>query len=711
MIGISVGSPKASISIADTEEKLERCSMLEIRRVGVVGAGTMGSGIAQKVAQEGIHVILVDVKDEFVQKGLANIKTLLDEAVQKKILTPQQAEETISRIEGTTQIERLKDADLVIEAVFEDMQVKSQLFSRLDSLCDKKTILATNTSSFSVSELAKSTKREDRFIGLHYFYHPAKNRLLEIIPGKKTSAVSVELGKFFSSRTGKTGIVVKDSPGFAVNRFFVPWLNEATRILGEGIADIPTIDAATKNTFGIGMGPFVLMNVTGIPIAYHSASALGENFGDFYRPSETLKKQFESGAQWNTEGAPDPSKFQTVSDRLLGVVFLVVCQIVQEDVCSIADIDRGARIGLRWAFGPFEKMNSLTIEKSYQLVEAVTRKYGLDIPANLKEHREKRREWEIKYVESSVQGAVAYITVNRPETLNALNPTVAKQLAEEFDRVNARDDVRVIVLTGAGGKAFVAGADIGFFIDNLQRDNFEAIYDFTKDGHELLTRMDESKKLVIAKMDGVALGGGLELALAADCVVASTRSSMSFPETGIGIYPGLAGMWRTAKCVGKELAKYLVLTGRMIDARTAHSIGLVEYICDASELDEKVNAIALSPEKVITKAKKETVRGEVPPEFEKIISLFSDGNIGSLLDWKRLRTDNEQTAKIAKVISYKAPIAIRMANEIIDREFGKPLREAIRIELENLQKIFGTADALEGLKSVVERRRPTYTGH
>jgi enoyl-CoA hydratase/3-hydroxyacyl-CoA dehydrogenase len=684
--------------------------MPEIRKVGVIGAGTMGSGIAQKIAQEGISVVLVDVKEEFVQRGLANIKGLLNEGVQKELFMPQQVEQILSRIEVTTQIERLSDADLVIEAVFEDMQMKKQLFLRLDSICNKKTVFATNTSSFSVSELAESTKRQDRFIGLHYFYHPAKNRLLEIIPGKKTSAASVELGKFFSSRTGKTCIIVKDSPGFAVNRFFVPWLNEATRILGDRVAGIPTIDAAARNTFGIGMGPFVLMNVTGIPIAYHSAATLGEKFGNFYSPGETLKKQFESGAQWHTEGTPDASKFETVSDRLLGVVFLVVCQIAQESVCSAADIDRGARIGLRWAFGPFEKMNSLTIEKSYKLVENVARKYGLNVPTNLQERREKRKEWEIEYVESSVHGAVAQITINRPETMNALNPTVVRQLAEEFDSLNARDDIRVIVISGAGGKAFVAGADIGFFVDNLKRNNFKAIYDFTKKGHELLTRIDESEKLVIAKMDGVALGGGLELALAADCIVASTRSSMSFPETGIGIYPGLAGMWRTAKYIGKELAKYLVLTGRMIDAQTAHSIGLVEYVSEPSEFDQIVSALVSSPDKVITKAKKETARRGVPPEFQKIIGLFSDRNIASLLDWKSLKTDDEQTAKIAKTLSYKAPIAVRMANEIIDKEFGKPLREAIKIDLENLQKIFSTADALEGLKSVVERRRPAYKG-
>jgi enoyl-CoA hydratase / 3-hydroxyacyl-CoA dehydrogenase len=153
-----------------------------MKKVGIIGAGNMGSGIAQKTAQEGLSVVLVDVKPEFVEKGIATMRATLNEAVERKILKPEQADATMNRIHGDTDVSETKDCDLVIEAVFEDMEVKKDLFSRLDQACGPQTILATNTSSFSVDELARATRRPDRFVGLHFFYHPAKNRLLEIIP-------------------------------------------------------------------------------------------------------------------------------------------------------------------------------------------------------------------------------------------------------------------------------------------------------------------------------------------------------------------------------------------------------------------------------------------------------------------------------------------------------------------------------------------------
>ena len=211
-------------------------------------------------------------------------------------------------------------------------------------------------------------------------------------------------------------------------------------------------------------------------------------------------------------------------------------------------------------------------------------------------------------------------------------------------------------------------------------------------------------------MDGLALGGGLELALAADCIAASEKASMSFPETGIGIYPGLGGMARTSRYAGKELAKYLVLTGKTINAATAHAIGLVEYLFSPAEIDAKVEALAREPQNAITKGKKDKTVGELPAEFEKIEKLFSDENIGVLLDWKNMETDDPAIQKIAKTISYKAPLAVKMANELMDGGFGLTLDEAIELELSRLEEIFSTGDALEGLKSVLERRRPSYKG-
>jgi enoyl-CoA hydratase/3-hydroxyacyl-CoA dehydrogenase len=286
-----------------------------INKIAVIGAGNMGSGIVQKIAHEGIPVVMVDVKDEFVERGLGIIKETLGKAVERKIVRPEHVGEILSRITGTTDMNAVADADIVIEAVFEDKDVKTELFQKLDEICSEKTILATNTSSFFVRDFAEKTKRPDRFVGLHYFYHPAMNRLLEIIPHEGTSAETIETCLLAAKLHGKTAIVVKDAPGFAVNRFFVPFLNEAARMLEEGLADIPTIEEGAKRAFRIGMGPFQLMNVTGIPIAVHSSTTLGSELGPFYATAEILKTQMEKKENWNLEGEVDESKLQPVIDR------------------------------------------------------------------------------------------------------------------------------------------------------------------------------------------------------------------------------------------------------------------------------------------------------------------------------------------------------------------------------------------------------------
>jgi enoyl-CoA hydratase/3-hydroxyacyl-CoA dehydrogenase len=293
--------------------------MSQIKKIAVIGAGNMGSGIAQKIAQEGIHVILVDMNEEFVERGIKTIRQLLKEAVARKIFSSEHVHDILSRIIGTCDFEMVADADLVIEAVFEDKKVKLDVFQKLDQVCSQKTILATNTSSFYVHEFADKTSRPDRFVGLHYFYHPAKNRLLEVIPHEKTSKETLEKSLLAAKLHGKTAIVVKDAPGFAVNRFFVPFLNEAARLLEEGVANIPTIEEAAKQAFKTGMGPFELMNVTGIPIAVHSTTTLGDELGPFYATADILKAQKDKNENWDLKGEIDQTKIPSVQDRFYGV--------------------------------------------------------------------------------------------------------------------------------------------------------------------------------------------------------------------------------------------------------------------------------------------------------------------------------------------------------------------------------------------------------
>jgi len=678
---------------------------MSVRKVGIIGAGTMGSGIAQKIAQEGIEVALVDTEDRFVQKGMENIRKSLANAVERKILTPDKANEAANRINPTTRLETVKDADIVIEVIFEDMDVKKELFRKLDALCDEKTILASNTSSFSIDELASYVKRKDRFLGLHFFYHPAKNRLLEVVPGKNTSKETLALGNSFSKLIGKIAIDVKDAPGFAVNRFFVPWLNEATRLLGEGVANAPTVDDVAKKVFGIGMGPFELMNATGIPIAYHSTVSLSKNLGAFYAPSDILMQQFEKKEPWELKGDVDRARAAEIEDRFLGTVFVVACQLVGEGVASIEDTDRGAKIGLRWKLGPFEMMNMYGIERSYGIVEGFLRKYpDMKMPGNLRERHEIKEGWSISYVDLLVEGNVARIIFNRPEAMNAITEEVMRQLDDRFRRAESDPRIKAIVLEGAG-KAFVAGADIQYFIDKIESGRIEDIVAFTKYGHSVLERIDASKKLIIAKLDGLALGGGAEISLAADTIVASERGTIGFPETGIGIYPGLGGTQRTSRCIGKELAKYLVLTGKILDAKTAASIGLVEYVVPHDEIDGRILALANGKE-VVTKSTKRNI--VLTEEFKAIQRQFTDENIQGTLSGA-----GEPSAivkPIAKTISYKAPLAIKLANRLIDEGSKLPLGDGLQLELDHLKEIFSTKDAFEGLSSVVARRRPVFKG-
>ena len=678
--------------------------MSQINKVGVIGAGNMGSGIAQKFAQEGIDVVMVDMKDEFVQRGVETIKNMLQEGIERKIFTPEKVDEILSRISGSTDYSAVADADLVIEAVFEDKGVKSELFKKLDGACNDNTILATNTSSFYVRDFAEQTNRPERFIGLHYFYHPAKNRLLEVIPWEKTSQETVEKSLLAAKLHGKTAIVVKDAPGFAVNRFFVPFLNEAARMLEENVADIPTIEEAAKRAFKIGMGPFMLMNVTGIPIAVHAATTLGEELGPFYAPCELLKDQKEKGVNWDLEGDVDEPKIQPVMERFYGVCLGVAAALVDEGVASIEDTDRGAKIGLRWIKGPFEIMNKIGIDATYSAVKRIVDIYpDFDMPEILTQQKEAGQPFTFSYVDLDIKKDIAFITLNRPEAMNSLNEAVMSQLSEKFLEAEANPEVKAIVFQGAG-KAFVAGADIRYFVNKIKNEKIPEIVAFTRKGHELLLRIENSPKLTIALLDGLSLGGGSELALACQAIVATPAGSMGFPETSIGIYPGLGGMLRLARHVGPALAKYYVFTGIPITAENAHALGIVDYLVTPADVDGALNEL-------IEKGKPDKYRQrEIPVNYKILADMTSPDNVARLLSGKPPQVSDESLAsKTAKMIGYKAPIALKIADAIIDQQVGQSMTEAVEIELGKLQEIFSTADALEGLTSV-GRKRPEFKG-
>jgi len=248
---------------------------MEIKRIGVIGAGSMGNGIAQVASQAGYQVIMRDIEDRFVQNGLKAIEKFLSKSVEKGKMTEEQKKEVFGRIKGTTRMEELKDVDLVIEAVFEDLSLKRDVFKQLDEVTKPHVILATNTSSMSVTEIAMATKRPEKVAGMHFFNPAPLMKLVEVIRAYHTSDETVKITMDLARKMGKEPVEVKkDSPGFIVNRLMIPHMLEAVKMAEEGVASIEDIDKAVKLGLNYPMGPFELMDLTGIDIAHHVADYL-----------------------------------------------------------------------------------------------------------------------------------------------------------------------------------------------------------------------------------------------------------------------------------------------------------------------------------------------------------------------------------------------------------------------------------------------------
>jgi enoyl-CoA hydratase/3-hydroxyacyl-CoA dehydrogenase len=673
------------------------------KMIGIVGAGTMGAGIAQKTAQSGLDVVLMDLKQEFVDRGLGAISKMLQKGVERGVFREGEPERVLGRIRGTTSHADLAGCDLIVEAVFEDLGVKRALLAELEQHVRQDCVLATNTSSFKVAAIAGGASRPERVVGLHYFFHPAQNRLLEVIPGKATSEETLQKAWAFAEATGKTAISSADAPGFVVNRFFVPWLNENVRLLEEGVADLATIEETNKRFFGIGMGPFVLMNVTGVPIAQHACEGLASELGPFYAPCELLKRQVASKENWVVEGEPSERGVAEVEQRMLGVVLLVAASLVDEGVSSAEDTDIGAMVGLRWPRGPFALANHVGIGQAVEAAAAVARSHGLELPAPL---RGRTALFDLQAVSLAVEDGLARITMNRPNAMNALDPETVASLARAFDTAAADPAARAIVIEGRG-KAFVAGADIKFFIKGIDAGDIPRIVDFTRAGQELLLRIDRCPKPVVARLNGLALGGGAELALACDAIVAEPGAAIGFPETGIGIYPGLGGTQRLAKRAGLAVARGLVLTGDVLPAARAAELGLVDRVASAGGSMDLIRGLLREG----AVAAGEGAGGLAQPGAARAAmeSLFTDESVAAMLAGTFQPAD-DAAGKAFKKVRAKAPVALAMADELMRKAQDTPIEQGVELELAGLPRIFSTKDARAGLGSVIDRTRPTYEG-
>jgi len=270
---------------------------MEIRRVSVLGAGIMGAGIAQVAAQVGLDVKMMDVEDRFIEKGMDAIKQSLGRFVKKEKITQADADAAVARIKGVTDlIESVKDVDVVIEAVPENMALKTETLGTIDRVCPDDVIFASNTSGLSITEMASSTKRADRFVGMHFFNPVPIMQLVEIVKGFDTSDETVTAIRDLSTKMGKTSILVNDTPGFATSRLIGVLQNEAIHAFAEGIASAEDIDTGMRLGMNHPMGPLELADFVGLDTLLHVMENLYEEYGDSkYRPPLLLRQMVRAG--------------------------------------------------------------------------------------------------------------------------------------------------------------------------------------------------------------------------------------------------------------------------------------------------------------------------------------------------------------------------------------------------------------------------------
>lgn len=269
---------------------------MTVNKIGVIGAGQMGHGIALVAAQAGFEVIINDTTDDFVRKGIGKIEKFLDKSIEKGKMNVDDKKKITTKISGTSKLVDLKNVDLIIEAIFENVQVKKQLFQELDKICKKECVFASNTSTIPITDIASATARPEKFIGMHFMNPVPLMKLVEVIRGLKTDDETTKTIKELSVKMGKTPVEINDGPGFVSNRLLMPMINEAIYCYMEGIGTVENIDNVMKLGMNHPMGPFELADLIGLDVVLNIMTVLYEGFNDSkYRPCPLLKKMVQAG--------------------------------------------------------------------------------------------------------------------------------------------------------------------------------------------------------------------------------------------------------------------------------------------------------------------------------------------------------------------------------------------------------------------------------
>ena len=536
----------------------------QIKKIAVLGAGVMGHGIGQVAAAAGYQVTIRDIAQEYIDNGQKGITGSLTRLVSRERMTQEQMDEILGRITFTTDLkEAVGDAQLVIEAIPEIMDLKHKVWKEVDEAAPKDSILASNTSSISISMMAEAVSNPERFIGMHFFNPPAIMKLVEVNQGEKTNEETVKTVMDTALKMGKTPVwVKKDAPGFIVNRILVTYLNEAAKLLDQ--YEMEQIDAAMQHKAGMPLGPFMLSDLIGLDIVYNILKTFEEHLGEEYTPHPRITELYEDkklGRKtgegfYSYEERPSVSEAQAAGFdvvKLLEPFVKEAEKVLNDAIASAEDIDTAIKLGGNIPRGPFEMKESGLGEEKPVLLEK--------------------------------KDGVLIITINRPSKLNSMTLEMLDLISQYLEEAKRDSNTKAVLFKGAGDRAFCAGADITQF-PTLTTIGARKV---SEAGHRTYLKIQDVQKPVIAAINGYCLGGGNELIQFCDFRLASTKARFSQPEVNLGLIPGWGGTYMLPKIVGPTAAMDLILTGRRIDAEEAKSIGLVTHVYSVEEFDAKVD--------------------------------------------------------------------------------------------------------------------------
>jgi len=572
-----------------------------IDKIAVIGSGQIGPDIAfyfsKALHKHGVPVVVVDVVEAALEKGAAKTRKKLDKGVEKRAFKPEIADAIFNNIDFTTDYNQIEGASLVIEAATEDLDIKRKIVAQVEGLVPEDTIIASNSSHMEPEVIFAEAAHDDRTVVIHYFFPAERNMLVEIVPGADSApGLSFFLMTFYEL-IGKLPIRVRSRYGFAVDPIFEGLFQATALCVEEGLCDVKQADAIAMKALGLGVGPFTAMNLTGgNPITQHGLDEMHTKIMPWFKAPKLLNNQLAAGDPWPTAGRDeqveyDERTYEAVSRRLLGAFFGLACGILDSGITSVANLDLAVEMGLAMR-APFTLMNKMGVAEALALVEEYAGTYaGFPVSEFLRTQAESGQPWAIPVVLRRDAGDVAVITIRRPRVLNALNADVILQLQQTFDLIKADRRVKGVVLTGFGNKAFVSGADITELASLKTPEEGIAL---ASRGQGLLNQIENLGKPVVAAMNGLAFGGGNELAMACTCRLAAAgqRILAGQPEPNLGIIPGYGGTQRLPRLIGLEKAWPLLRTGRPFSSAEAAENGLVLKEVPAQDLVDEAIVLA-----------------------------------------------------------------------------------------------------------------------